>query len=225
MSQAEPCRKDGTEPWADFPKPCHSPGDPAGTLQDTTNTCPAVGPPAAPSQLLSLKMGMENLLADGAKLIWHTLQRSWLPGIILCSIQSCIIVSVEWQGGGRASSCWLKFPPEAAIVHQGFDGCFQYYISFPEVSADPTVWSLLSLWSLSFLSFFSGVLHFLMKGESSVGLVDSQLELLPSHQPVLSTSTKFTLKRAKEFYEKSPSFHGCANIQKQIFHIWDLSVW
>lgn len=50
---------------------------------------------------------------------------------------------------------------------------------------------------------FLGVLHFLMRRERSVGLLDSQLESLPSHWPVLSMSTKLTLKRTNKFYVKS----------------------
>lgn len=138
-------------------------GDSAGTLQDTTNTCPAMAPPAAPSQLLSLKMDMENLLADGVKLIWHTLQRSCFTCLsgarnkVQFSAAFSSAFLPQWSDNvGQSQELLAKMPPEAAIIPPGFDGCFQYLISFPEVSADLTHQTLLSLWPLSFLSFFQG---------------------------------------------------------------------
>lgn len=84
---------------------------------------------------------------------------------------------------------------------------------------------LLQSVSFRLFSLFLGVLYFLMRRESSIALVESQHESLPLCSSVLSKSTKFTLKRANKFYEKSQSFHRCTNIQKLLFHIWDLFVW
>lgn len=163
-------------------------------------------------------------------------------GVVLCCYRSCIIGLMDWKGksmwgpepGADGSKSPQRLPLASVWLPGRTPGCplsFTRALMVVFSNASPSLRSLLtpqpghcSVRDPGAFCLFLGVLHFLMRRESSVGLVDSQLESLPSRWPVLSTSTKLTLKRANKFYAKSQSFHRCTDIQKWLFHIWDLSV-
>lgn len=131
-------------------------------------------------------------------------------GVILCCYQSCIIGLIEWKGksmwgpeqGADGSKSPQRLPWASVWLLGSTPGCLPSFARALMVvfsNASPSLRSLLtpqpghcSVCDPRAFCLFLGVLHFLMRRESSVGLVNSQLETLPSRWPVLSTSSKLT---------------------------------